>query len=94
MTPAIRNSIPKRRKTGQGNPGNGGYLTSCRFGPEEECGMADPTLCKVHGPLLTAEQPPSPEVERARAHASVVQLFFNPAHAERHNELQRLRRWN
>jgi hypothetical protein len=60
----------------------GGYLTSCRFGPDEECGMADPTKCKVHGPLLAANegQPPAgPEAERARAFANVIALPFGRA---------------
>jgi hypothetical protein len=88
MTPVIRDIVFGRRKAGE--PGNE-YITNCRFGADEECGMADPTKCKVHGPILAAETANTPEKQRTRAAAAVFPLFFDPGHAERQNTINRLR---
>jgi HK97 family phage prohead protease len=47
-------SARRRRRDGMSetDPGTGGFLTACKFGPGEECGLADPMQCEVHGPLL------------------------------------------
>lgn len=46
----------RMRRRGNGmsetDPGAGGYLTSCKFGAGEECGLANPMECEIHGPLL------------------------------------------